>query len=166
MDLFSTETPKEIIRTLGFYQPFCSLMFHGKIETRWVTVGKKPPFPLGKYLFYSTKKKSEIVDLYEWCGGEIIQIIDETLKYDASSLLNGYALGYGTLTKVRRMTVADVPRAFVNYRGILEYKFETKIVRKEQWCLEFENVERINPYVFTQGKQGVGILKEELCHTY
>lgn len=45
------------IRTLGFYQPFGTLMLHGKIETRWVKVGKKPPFPEGKYLFYSTQKR-------------------------------------------------------------------------------------------------------------
>ena len=54
------------IRTLGFYQPFGSLMLHGKIETRWVRKGKKPPFPLGKYIFYTTQKgKSKMKRTYQ-----------------------------------------------------------------------------------------------------
>ncbi len=162
VDLFQEKN--EVIRTLGFYQPFGSLMFHGKIETRWVRVGKKPPFPLGKYLFYTTKKKCDMADLFDWCGAEIMNTIDETLKHDPGCLFNGYALGYGTLTKVRLMTKEDEPKAFVKHKGVYTEQLESgELVSKVQWCLEFENITPIEPYIFTQGKQGVGILKTQPC---
>ena len=53
-DLFGENN--EVIRTLGFYQPYCTAMLHGKVETRWIIEGRTPPMPLGKYLLYSTKK--------------------------------------------------------------------------------------------------------------
>lgn len=149
------------IRTLGFYQPFCSLMFHGKKETRWVRKGRKPPFPLGKYLFYSTKKKCE--SLQEWCGQDIMNVIRVTLDEDDTMYYNGYALGYGELVNIRPMTKEDEPLAFVLFQGEQwrTDKNGTKHIYV-QWILEFENVERIEPYVFTEGKQGVGKLKQPI----
>lgn len=149
----------EVIRTLGYYQPFCSLMFHGKKETRWVRKGKKPPFPLGKYLFYSTKKKCE--SLLEWCGLEIMNSIRVTLDSDDSMYYNGYALGYGVLSNIRLMTKEDEAAAFVKYQG--EQVRVDKNGKEHvyvQWILEFKHVERITPYPFKDGKQGVGILKQ------
>lgn len=151
----------EIIRTLGFYQPFCSLMFHGKKETRWVRKGKKPPFPLGKYLFYSTKNPCEKPTLFQWCGAEIMLSITETLAGDVTRFMNQSALGTADLVNIRLMTKKDEPLAFVKFMG------EQQRIDKKgnthtyvQWILEFENAFRIlQPYTFTEGKQGVGVLK-------
>lgn len=150
----------EIIRTLGYYQPFGSLMFHGKKETRWVRKGKKPPFPLGKYLFYSTKKPCEKPTLFQWCGEDIMFSIHQTLEGDVTRFMNGTALGYGNLVNLRPMIKEDEPTAFVKFIGERTVKDKNNNdVIQVQWILEFENVERISPYPFTEGKQGVGILK-------
>ncbi len=150
------------IRTLGFYQPFGSLMLHGKIETRWVRKGKKPPFPLGKYLFYTTQKSWDLFTLYEWCGPQIMLNINSTLQDDKTKKLKEVALGIGDLVEVRPLTIADQPLAFVKYIGE-KYEFINGIeVEKVQWALIFKNVQPISPFEFKDGKQGVGFLREEL----
>lgn len=146
------------IRTLGFYQPFCSLMFHGKLETRWVRKRRKPPFPLGQYLFYSTKNKCENPTLYQWCGADIRLTIEETLAGDVTRFMNRTALGVGTLENVRLMTIEDEPLAFVKFIGeqsrIDKHGDENIYV---QWILEFKNVTRFDqPFAFIEGKQGIG----------
>lgn len=154
-DLFGENI--ETIRTLGFYQPFGSLMLppFNKIETRKVKCGKKPPFPLGKYLFYTTLKSADDNKLYDWCGDVIMKYLKAVIDGEPTINLNGYGLGIGELTKVRPMTDEDEEQAFVgNY-------FETG---KDNWCLIFSNVYRIEPFPFVDGegnslgKQGVGIL--------
>lgn len=156
----------ETIRTLGFYQPFCSLMLHGKKETRWVREGRKPPFPLGKYLLYSTKKPCTPEQLLIWCGWIYEgNYIAETLFTDKTVQLNGYAIAIGELVSLRRMTVEDERSAFVKY---LEFDFRDGkdgiTYACVQWILEFENVQAIEPFKFNDGKQGVGILNPELHH--
>lgn len=47
-----------MIRTLVIYQPYATLMGHGKLETRWVKHGRKPPFPRGKLKPVITKPNS------------------------------------------------------------------------------------------------------------
>lgn len=149
-----------IIRTLGFYQPFCSLMFHGKLETRWVRKGRKPPFPLGRYLFYSTINKCENPTLYQWCGAEIRLTIEETLAGDITRFMNQMSLGYGTLVNIWPMAKEDEPRAFVKFIGEqIKVDKNGKEHVYVQYILEFEDVERIDqPYKFMEGKQGVGRL--------
>jgi hypothetical protein len=152
---------QEIIRSLGFYQPFCSLMLHGKKETRWVRVGKKPPFPLGKYVLYSTLKPCSNAQLFDWCGPEIMSSIIDTLKVETTKDANGFALCTGELVNIRPMTVEDEKEAFVLSKGIQVRKDEEGNENEYmQWILEFENVERINQFYF-KGKQGVGILTDE-----
>lgn len=157
-DLFGNE--KEVIRTLGFYQPFGSLMLHGKIETRWCRVGRKPSFPLGKYLFYTTQKKCGNGVLFDWCGAEIMSNIIQTLSGELTKFLFGYALCYGTLFSIRPMRLEDEKKCFVKYKGIILRKDKNGVEHEyQQQCLFFENIERIEPYKFLEGKQGVGILK-------
>lgn len=156
-DLFG-ETESEVIRTLGFYQPFCSLMEFGKVETRWVRKGKKPPFPFGKYLFYSTIRMCENSELFEWCGAELMLSIGRTVILTQERLLNKAALSIGTLVTVRLMTKADEEKAFVKFIG------ERTVIKKGvevvecQWCLVFINVQIIEPFEWKFGKQGVGFV--------
>lgn len=159
MNLFS-EPESEIIRTLGLYQPFGSLMLNGKIETRWIQAGKKPPFPNGKYLFYTTQKKAEPSTLFEWCGPEIMHSITTALKNEPTKDLRGFAIGIGNLVSKWIMRKEDEPAAFVLHKGVVMRDKEGKDIPYVQWCLKFENVERITPYEFTLGKQGVGILPQ------
>jgi hypothetical protein len=163
MDLFGNN--KEIIRTLGFYQPFCSLMLHGKIETRWVREGKKPPFPKGKYLFYSTKKACTEDQLQNWCGWMYNDFISPALLDDNTAQLNGYALAVADLKDIRLMSVADERMAFVKYMGY-DYRDDKdgNVIAYVQWCLEFENVQAIEPFEFKFGKQGIGILPDSERH--
>jgi len=168
-DLFgNTETTnmKDAIRTLGFYQPFGSLMFHGKIETRWVMKGRKPPFPLGRYAFYTTRKWCDNKTLIEWCGNEIASNIKSILKNDVTKNMDETLLGYGDLIKFYPMSEVDEQKCFVKYAGEREFEVSGKNVIKKQWCLLFDNVIRIHPirYFFngkSLGKQGIGFLHPE-----
>lgn len=145
------------VRTLGFYQPFCSLMLHGKKETRWVREGKKPPFPLGEYLFYSTKNPCANQTLFQWCGPEIMLSISETLSGDITRFMNGIALAVGELVNLRLMTKEDEAAAFVKFVGKRTVKDKDgNDVVQVQWILEFQNITTINPFKFKEGKQGVG----------
>lgn len=160
MNLFN----EEIIRTLGFYQPYCSLMLHGKIETRWVREGKKPPFPKGKYIFYSTKNPCTDEQLDKWSGQSLYSNITDALSNDDTKTLNGYAIAIGQLANLRHMTRWDEEEAFVRFGGITARQDKNgKWHKYTQWCLEFENVLRIEPFAF-KGKQGVGILKPDQYH--
>lgn len=149
------------IRTLGFYQPFGSLMLHGKIETRWVEVNKKPPFPEGKYLFYTTKKSCDSFELLQWCGREIMLSITETLRNEPTKIYSGYAIGMGDLVCVDELRDVDEEKAFVKFKG---YKVVFNKYGREvtyiQWALRFENIERIKPFKWEFGKQGVGFVPE------
>ena len=159
-NLFGDDNP--VIRTLGFYPPFGALMLHGKIETRWVEDGRKPPFPEGKYLIYNTKSGCDKETIIRWCGQDIMQLIKDTLRDEPSSDLLGHAIAIGELVTKRPLTFADERMAFVLFQG-LKHKFNeeglvTKIYR--QLGFWFENVQRIEPFEFNFGKQGVGILKD------
>jgi len=159
MNLF--EQDDEIIRTLGFYQPFGSLMLHGKIETRWARVDRKLSFPLGKYLFYTTKKSCDSAQLWEWSGSDIINRINSILLDEPTKNLTGWAIGIGELTSTRLMNREDEENCFVLYASTDFRKDKNEVYHEyHQFCLHFENVKRIMPFEFKFGKQGVGILPE------
>lgn len=159
MDLFGSEQI-EVIRTLGFYEPFGSLMLHGKIETRWVREGRRPPFPLGKYLLYTTKNPVSSIDLFEWCGVEIRCLIQNTML--STPYINGSALAIGELVDIRLLTPEDEERAFVKYVGRKTFIINGKQVPKIQWALVFKNVKRIEPFKWEYGKQGTGFVPEKV----
>lgn len=162
--LFSHEGP---IRTLGFYEPFGSLMLHGKIETRWIMTGKKPPFPLGRYAFYTTQKECTCDELLEWCGEDLME---EIMKKTDHTVRPSMLLGFGTLTNIRPMTIQDEPTAFVKYHGLKTVDTPKGMVRKTQWALIFTDVKAIEPVWFLDdngkslGKQGVGFLPAKFKH--
>jgi hypothetical protein len=163
IDLFGKICDKEeVIRTLGFYQPFASLMLPpgNKIETRWVIKHRRPPFPLGKYLFYSTKKSCDHETLLEWCGSEaVVKNIHRILQENPTHYpLNGYAIGVGILDEVRLMNESDEEMAYVEWRGDRKVKGVTRV----QWVLKFKGVKPINPFVWKHGSQGAGIMPKEL----
>jgi hypothetical protein len=154
------------IRTLGLYQPYASLMLHGKIESRWVEEGKKPPFPLGKYLIYSTKK-SYSVESFKHLSGEYYQAARNIITREETSILNGYAICLGDLVKVEKIGMGQLPKAFVDVnltmiklaKPDIDFFNEIIIDDRQLWGLHFQNVQRIKPFPF-RGKQGVGILSD------
>jgi len=150
-----------IIRTIGFYQPFASLMLHGKIETRWIRANKKPPFPLGTYLFYSTQKSCDDNTLMDWCGKKIIDNINITLENDLTKKLNGYAIGMGELVKIEPLQEKEEEKSFVKYVGNKIEVVKNISIHKIQYGLYFENVQRIKPFIWKFGKQGIGFLPEQ-----
>jgi hypothetical protein len=148
------------IRTLGFYQPFGTLMLHGKIETRWVREGRKPPFPLGQYLFYTTRNACDKSTLFNWCGTEIVQSITKTIADDKTRVLDGYAIGIGELVKIRHLHESQEDKAFVKFVGAKTFSAKEEDVIKHQWGLHFRNVKRIEPFRWKFGKQGIGYVPE------
>ncbi len=150
------------IRTIGLCQPFASAMLYGKIESRWVKDGHKPAFPLGLYMIYSTQKgytASQIKDI----SGQHASYLFHVLK-DEQSLPDGEPICIGQLLKVRHYEpLKDGPLTFVDNKVGLKYQIisdeETKVTH-QLWCLEFSNIQRIEPFPFT-GKQGVGLIRED-----
>jgi len=156
-DLFGEET----IRTLGLYQPYATLMLHGKIETRWVYHTKKAPFPLGKYLIYSTKKAYSVGE-FRSIAGDHYPEAERTFMDDPTIQLNGYALGIGDLIKVEPLSGWEATlRTFVDpdmrqVESIDPFTIDSRVL----WGLYFENMRRIKPFPF-KGKQGIGFLTKE-----
>lgn len=162
-DLFGDSTEK--IRTIGFYQPFCSLMLHGKIETRWVRVGRFAPFPMGKYIGYSTKKECTTEQIMDWSGIEISNLILKTLHREETKSMNGFALWVGDLIKIGTMYPYQERECFVKHK-LIQSRLNKQGIRHDYYqnCLYFENVQRIEPFEFKFGKQGVGIFPESQNH--
>ena len=145
--------PEERIRTIGLYSPFARLMLHDKVETRWVKKNKKPPFPLGKYLIYATKKSYTRWEMYHISGERHLSWIYDIYKrlgymweMDA-----GYALCVGELIALYSMTPEDEPFTYVKYK-----EDENSIL----WCLKFKDVKGIEPFRWKYGKQGVGFVPD------
>jgi hypothetical protein len=151
----------EVIRTLGFYQPFGTLMLNGKVETRWARVNRKLSFPIGKYLLYTTKKSCTYGQFIEWSGIHTINRVKALIWDDPTKDLNGYAIAIGELKTIREMRLEDEENCFVHYKGT-EYRNDKNNIQHEyhQFCLQFENIQRIKPFEFKFGKQGVGILPQ------
>lgn len=146
------------MRTLGFWQPYGSLMLNGKIETRIVEEDRKPPFPLGEYLFYTTQKSTPNPVLFDWCGAEIMSSIIDANKNEPTASLNGYAIATARLVEIRRMTKEDEKQCFIKYFGQIEKIDKNGKTRYyHQRCLIFDKIQRIEPFKFEFGKQGIGI---------
>jgi hypothetical protein len=148
------------IRTLGLYQPFAALMMVDKIETRWVRKGRKPPFPLGKYVIYSTQRSCTPEELEDWCG-DLLHIVRVTVS-DLNR--DGVACCVGLLHKIEPMTGQHERLAYVKFKG--------EQVRKDkhgkehtyvQWCLHFKDMRRFEQFDF-KGKQGVGFFPDHLLY--
>ena len=157
--LFGDIRDPEIIRTMGFYQPFATAMLHGKVETRWVQKGKKPPFPLGKYLMYSTRKSCSHIDLLGWCDNSNINKLSEIQSNDLTANLNGFAICTGILQKVEPLTVNHA-NTFIRFVGEKTIEKFGDIKHYVQWALIFDNIQPIEPFMWNYGKQGVGFLPE------
>lgn len=148
------------IRTLGLYQPYAELMMHGKIETRWIRAGRKPPFPLGRYLLYSTKKCYTLQELSHIAGGKQYNRIHNIIN--GLSLSYGTALCVGDLVKIIYIVPGMDDETFVRYQHpIFEIdKKRNGLVKRVMIGLIFGNVRPIKPFPF-KGKQGVGFLQPE-----
>src|SRR5687767_10873250 len=149
----------EPMRTLGLYQPYAEMMLHGKIETRWIRAGTKPPFPLGPYMLYACKSDYPLTTLSQIAGEKQYKRITETIN--GLQLIRGAALCTGDLVKIIYIIPGMDDQTFVRYQGPMEYKNKAgNIVKRVRVGLIFENVRRITPFPF-KGKQGVGILSAE-----
>lgn len=142
---------KQPIRTLGLYQPFASLMRHGKIETRWVKKDKKPPFPLGLYLFYSTQKRYEYGEIMQISGRKCFDWMDEVLKGDDTVKMCGYTMCIGELYMVGKMTNDIELECFVEYKESDTHHLIALRCRsvKHVFCAKWDH-----------GKQGVGFVPD------
>jgi hypothetical protein len=129
--LFDTEE----VKMLGFWQPFASLMFYGKIETRRRNTSYR-----GKVIGYSTLEQFEGPQLFELCGPEILISIVETLRDEPTKTEKGVALWIGDLVATRPMRAEDEPRCFVKYEP-------------GRWCWFFQNLQRLDPFRVV-GNQG------------
>lgn len=157
IDLFGNEK----IRTLGLYQPFATLMLYGKIETRWVNYPKKAPFPLGKYLIYSTQRCYDFFEAEQMMGEEVdlahrhfkteINYGKGTINPETKDFILGHAICLGDLVHILDPITPDIHHTFVEYMAPCT---------RRRVGLAFENMQRIEPFKF-KGKQGVGILTEE-----
>ncbi len=148
------------IRTLGFYQPFGTLMLHDKIETRWIRRFRSPPFPLGKYLFYTTQKYCDDATLLEWCGDEIMMSIAKEVLDDETRILSGYAIAVGELCEVKMLEKSEEEKSFVKFVGRKTEIIKGEEVTKIQWGLHFKSVQRIQPFKWKFGKQGIGFVPD------
>lgn len=152
---------KEQIRTIGLYQPFGSLMLpdYNKLETRWTREGHTAPFPLGKYLIYTTKTPADIPAMVEWCGIGLAAGINELMATEKTIHYNGYALGLAELIERRDLKEED-QNTYIRFVGRKTEIIKGKEVVKTQRALKFVNVQRIEPFKWNYGKQGVGFVPE------
>jgi hypothetical protein len=140
------------LRSLAFHQPFGSLMLHGKIETRRVQYGKRPPFPAGEYLFYTTKEPASLSVMEKYCDQAMQERIQRTLAEEPTACLHGYAIALGTLVNIRRMRPEDSNKCFIDFNNDPARSGQTT------WCLFFENIRRIKPFEWQYGQQGIGFV--------
>jgi hypothetical protein len=132
-DLFG-EDP---IRALSWKEPFASLMFHGKIETRtWPTTYR------GLVLICCTQYAFTRANVVAMSGEKQYERIKKALgcDYYTHTQFHGRAIGVGRLVDCRKMTEADEDACFLNYRTDL-------------YCHVYKEVKRIKPFVF-KGAQG------------
>ncbi len=148
-----------VIRTIGLHQPYAGLMLHGKIETRWVIVGKKAPFPIGKYMIYATGTMYTRKQISNVSGDQYDHVLEYacSLFTDPKEFQCSQPLCLADLVLVRDMTELDSKLAFVQYRP--PYR-DDKGKTRRLVALSFTNHQRIEPFPF-KGKQGVGFLTAE-----
>lgn len=144
----------EIIRTLGLYQPYAGLMLPpwNKVETRWVRIGRKPPFPLGTYLIYATQKVYSLKE-FQSIAGEFGDIVLRDITYNGIFEVRGAAIGIGDLVKVERFNPIHQRETYVKWIGGDNSQTHTR------WLLRFDNMRAIKPFTI-KGKQGIGFLSE------
>lgn len=144
-----------VIRTLGLYQPFAGLMLHGKVETRWIRNGRKPPFPFGPYLIYATKKTYWIDQLCDhpegMCTRTQVDAIKHLMTIDEDAFLEGRALMVCNLVSIIDPVRPDTQSTWVKYVPPDSCYRRVGLV--------FTDVKRIKPFAF-KGKQGIGFLQD------
>jgi hypothetical protein len=141
----------DTIRTLALYQPFATLMLHGKIETRWIRNNRKPPFPLGKYLIYAAKRKYSLEALMSICGDQYKRVVDIICKDDTSDL-TGVAICTCDLVGI----IDPLPKLYEEKAFV---KVHTPDSCFRMVGLHFLNVQHVEPFK-VRGKQGIGFLSD------
>lgn len=139
------------IRHIGLYQPFASLMRHGKIETRWIKKGKKPPFPLGLYVVYSTVKRYDLGEIMSVSGRMCFDWIEQVLKGDDTVGKTKCVICVGELYMVSKMTRDIELECFVEYKESDE---------KDLWALRFKRIKFLENSEWNYGKQGIWFVPE------
>lgn len=144
------------IRTLGLYQPYAGLMLHGKIETRWISGTKKPPFPLGVYLLYSTKKSYDLTWVEGISGEHQYSRIWDMMygPHQKDFYRFGSALCLAALVKI----IEPLDSSY-NDRTFVDCSEGHDDPDGRLVGLEFDQVARIEPFQI-HGKQGVGFLSD------
>lgn len=130
------------------------LMLHGKLETRYVKTGKKPPFPLGPYLIYSTKKRYSWKDLMSMCGVPTYVNITGIEALAKKGKYKGVAICTCDLVEI----IDPLPDGHWDKAYVTVAATETH----RPVGLRFENVKAVRPFKIGKGKQGVGWLAPDL----
>lgn len=141
----------EIIRTIPLYQPFATLMLHGKIETRWIKKGRFHPFKLGRYLIYATKKKYKMLEAMEIMGADFEEgwkLYKEDPTYSLDHTEHGWVIAIGDLVSVTEI-IGPVACQGTFVKFLID-PFGEKMLN----ALRFENVKRIVPFKI-KGQQGI-----------
>lgn len=162
------------MHTLGLYQPYAGLMLHGKVETRWVREGKKPPFPLDDYALYSTQIEYGRYQTWKVAGNEQFARLCEIRARGGKEFdLRGCIYATGILYALEPMTPEIRKNAFVDpepnvifdkstgFYTAVSLDKEGKSVVRVLWALYFKKVRAIEPIPF-KGKQGVGFLPADI----
>ena len=149
-DLFQYEE----IRALFWKQPFATLMFYGKIETRkWDTAYR------GKVLICTSLETYKDHHLAHMCtydqkkaiaGIEYQERRRTSLTFGQQSTmdLRGYAIGIATLADVRPMVMQDAAQAYVAFQ-------------EQLYAHVYADVKRIHPFPL-KGFQGLRRITQEV----
>ena len=158
----------EKILALSWKQPYAELMLHGKIETRtWKTDYR------GSVLICASKKlynEQEIISISGVNQYERIKNILIPYLIQNARDYTGYAIAIGNLVDCRPMTKADEDKCFVEYRKSWTVDVKNKktgkikIVQKKLWCHVYENVQRIEPFLW-KGTQGWKTVEPNIIDT-
>lgn len=139
---------QEEIRGLSFWQPFGTLMFHGKVETRkWSTPYRglvlicttkapleKQPLNKSRHITFSAFDKLRI--------DATLDFNEKLVGYPPTAHLNGFAIGVGRLTHCRPVWEED--KTFFQHMAIKSFPVFAHI---------YEDVKRIKPFPVS-GNQG------------
>lgn len=132
------------IKALSWKQPYATLMFHNKVETRkWNTAYR------GWVLICTSKKRYFDSQVWSISGQYNYQIIQKILQEDISGCIDGMAIGIGYLAGVSSIDSNRIYQTFVkNDEGL--------------FGLHFTEVHRIKPFLFKGGQRWKNLTEEQI----
>ena len=135
--------PKDRIGALSWKEPYATLMFHGKIETRtWPTNYRGP------VLICTSIKDYRIDQIMNISGEKQFERIIDLIDDKKPEIKNGFAIATGSLMQCRPMQKSDEDKCFVWYSPDL-------------FCHIYKDVRPIKPFPFKGGRKWSSITNEQ-----